>query len=160
MRLPPAVQTIMPRLIHASARFTRPLTLGVRAVLLREGPNGTEVFLVRHSYVPGWHLPGGAVEAGETIGDAMAREVREECAITVSGTPELFGIYYNRNASRRDHVAVFRVRTFEVLGQREADLEIIGAEFYPVDRLPASTSSATRLRLAEILDGKAVSAHW
>ena len=117
--LPAPLQRVMPWLIHGSARFTRPLTLGVRAVLTREGAAGPEVFLVRHSYVPGWHLPGGAVEAGETVADAVAREIREECALEVTGTPELFGLYFNRVASRRDHVAVFRVRDFAVLGPRE-----------------------------------------
>ena len=110
LRLPAAAQRIVPRLIHGSARFTRPLTMGVRAALLREGAEGEEVFLVRHSYVPGWHLPGGAVEAGETAEDAVVREVAEECAIAVEGRPELFGLYFNRGASRRDHVAVYAGR--------------------------------------------------
>lgn len=160
VRLPPAVQKLMPRLIHASARFTRPLTLGVRAVLLREGPDGDEVFLVRHSYVPGWHLPGGAVEARETVGDAVIREVREECAIAIEGRPDLFGLYFNRAASARDHVAVFRARDFRVLERRAADWEIVESGFYPVSALPPNTTRATGARLAEMLDGQAPSADW
>ncbi len=160
VRLPPAVQKVMPRLIHASARFTRPLTLGVRAVLLREGPNGTEVFLVRHSYVPGWHLPGGAVEARETVGDAVIREVREECAIAIEGRPDLFGLYFNRAVSARDHVAVFRVREFRVMERRAADWEIVEAGFYPVSALPEGITGAARARLAEMLDGRTPSADW
>ncbi len=58
-------------LIHAAARFVRPLTMGVRGVVFdTEG----RVFLVRHSYVPGWHFPGGAVEPGETARAALIRE--------------------------------------------------------------------------------------
>ena len=160
VRLPTAVQKLMPRLIHASARFTRPLTLGVRAVLLRDGPTGPEVFLVRHSYVPGWHLPGGAVEARETVGDAVAREIREECNILIEGRPDLFGLYFNRAASSRDHVAVFRAREFRVLERRAADWEIVEAGFHPVSTLPEGTTRATRTRLAEMLDGQAPSADW
>ena len=160
VRLPRRVQRIVPRLIHGSARFVRPLTMGVRAVVERDGPDGPEVFLVRHSYVAGWHLPGGAVEVGETAGDALVREVREECAIAVEGRPELFGLYFNRGASRRDHVAVYRVRDFRVLSRRVADWEIVEAGFVSRSRLPDGTTTATRARLAEIFDGQAPAADW
>lgn len=160
VRLPGGVQRLVPRLIHGSARFVRPLTMGVRAAVERDGPDGTEVFLVRHSYVPGWHLPGGAVEVGETAADAMLREVREECAIEVQGRPELFGLYFNRGASRRDHVAVYRVREFRTLSRREADWEIVDAGFFPRSRLPEGTTGATRARLAELFDGAEPTPDW
>lgn len=160
VRLPGGVQRLMPRLIHGSARFVRPLTMGVRAAVERDGPDGTEVFLVRHTYVAGWHLPGGAVEVGETAGDAVLREVREECAVEALGRPELFGLYFNRGASRRDHVAVYRVRAFRVLSRREADWEIAEAGFFPRARLPDGATAATRARLAEIFDGREPTADW
>lgn len=160
VRLPGGVQRLVPRLIHGSARFVRPLTMGVRAVVERGGEAGPEVFLVRHSYVAGWHLPGGAVEVGETAGEAVAREVREECAVEVQGRPELFGLYFNRVASRRDHVAVYRVRDFRVLSPRAADWEILEAGFFPRARLPEGTTAATRARLAEMFDGRAPAADW
>lgn len=53
------------RVFHLYWRVARGMTLGVRAVVL-DGDN--RVFLVRHSYVTGWYLPGGGVEVGETFG--------------------------------------------------------------------------------------------
>ena len=148
---------IIQGLIHLVARFTRPMTLGVRAVLLDEAGR---VFLVRHSYVPGWHCPGGAVEAGETVEHALAREVREEGAIEILGTPDLHGIFFNRASSRRDHVIVYVVRDFRQLGPREPDWEIVETGFFPLAALPDGTSAATRARLREVLDGAAKTAFW
>ena len=147
-------------MIHGVARFTRPLTMGVRAVILDGDAEASRVFLVRHSYVAGWHLPGGGVEAGEAVGACLLREVREECAIAVEGEPCLFGLYFNRRASRRDHVAVYVVRDFRVLSPRHPDWEIVEARFFDRTRLPDGTTGATRARLAEVLDGRPVAADW
>ena len=45
------------------------LTLGVRAQVYDAAGR---VLLIRHSYLPGWHFPGGGVEFGETAPEAMA----------------------------------------------------------------------------------------
>src|SRR5499427_1810972 len=108
-RLVRAAEPTLRRLLHFHWRFSRGLTLGVRAVVVDAGG---KVFLVRHSYVSGWHLPGGGVEAGETLVQALARELAEEGAIEVVGAPALHGVFFNNRASRRDHVALFVVRAF------------------------------------------------
>jgi ADP-ribose pyrophosphatase YjhB (NUDIX family) len=160
LRLAARLQRVVPRVIHGTARFTRPLTMGVRAVILDRRSAVPRVFLVRHSYVAGWHLPGGAVEPGESVGDCLRREVREECAIAVAGTPRLFGIYFNRKTSRRDHVAVYVVEDFQVLEPRRPDWEIVEAGFFGRERLPHDATAATRARLAEVLDGQPAGSDW
>ena len=52
------------RLFHLYFLIRRPLTLGVRAVIHDREANA--ILLIRHTYVPGWQLPGGGVEVGET----------------------------------------------------------------------------------------------
>jgi ADP-ribose pyrophosphatase YjhB (NUDIX family) len=133
------------------------MTLGVRGVVLDDR---NQVFLIRHTYVPGWHLPGGGVETGETALDALGRELREEACITIDETPRLFGVFFNNRISWRDHVLVYVIRRFTVLEVKRPDREIAEAGFFPLDRLPDGTTGATRNRLAEILEGQPPSATW
>ena len=143
--------------LHTYWRFSRGMTLGVRAVVL---DRQNRVFLIRHTYVPGWHLPGGGVETGETALEALGRELREEACIAMVEPPTLAGVFFNRKISRRDHVLVYVIRRFTVLEVKQPDREIAEAGFFPLDRLPDGTTSATRNRLDEILEGRPPSAHW
>ena len=157
LRLPGWLMPTALKAVHLNARLFHPMTMGVRAVLLDE--KGW-VYLVRHSYVPGWHCPGGGVEAGETVREALVREVAEEANIAVEGDPLLHGIYFNRRVSRRDHVVVFVVRQFRVLGPRVPDWEIVESGFFDAAALPEGTTRATRARLSEVLDGTPATADW
>jgi ADP-ribose pyrophosphatase YjhB (NUDIX family) len=150
-------EPVLRRLFHLYWRFARGMTLGVRAVVL-DGDN--RVFLVKHSYVSGWHLPGGGVEVGETFSDALRRELVEEGRIELAGEPALHGVFLNSHVSRRDHVAVYLVRHFRQDRLPEPNHEIIACGFFEVAALPAETTTGTRLRIAEVLEGKPPIATW
>jgi ADP-ribose pyrophosphatase YjhB (NUDIX family) len=140
--------------MHWSFLLARPMTLGVRAIV---ADADERVLLVRHGYVSGWHFPGGGVEPGETCVEAMTREVEEEARVAIDGPPLLHGVFLN---TRRDHVAVYLVRTFRVLGERAPDWEIQEARFFPRSALPEGTTAPTRARLAEIFDSAPLSGRW
>lgn len=144
------------KLFLFSARITRGMTLGVRVVALDAGGR---VFLVRHSYVKGWHLPGGGVDPGETLEEAMRRELREEGNIT-GGPAALIGLHLNRQASARDHVAVYLIRDAVQTSPRVPDREIVESGFFPLDALPAETTAGTRRRIREALAGEPSSPVW
>jgi 8-oxo-dGTP pyrophosphatase MutT (NUDIX family) len=145
------------RAFHLYWRIARGMTLGVRGVVL-DGDD--KVFLVRHSYVAGWHLPGGGVEVGETFLEALRRELMEEGRIDLIGAPVLHGLFFNGHVSRRDHVAVYVVRQFRQDRLPKPNHEIVECGFYAAGALPAETTRGTRLRIAEVLDGVTPTATW
>jgi 8-oxo-dGTP pyrophosphatase MutT (NUDIX family) len=133
------------------------MTLGVRAVVLDEE---NRVFLVKHSYVSGWHLPGGGVEVGETFPDALRRELAEEGGIELLGEPALHGLFFNSHVSRRDHVAVYLVRNFTQDRLPHPNHEIVACGFFKTAALPAETTEGTRLRISEVIEGREPIATW
>jgi ADP-ribose pyrophosphatase YjhB (NUDIX family) len=145
------------RVFHVYWRFARGMTLGVRGVVL-DGDN--KIFLVKHTYVSGWHLPGGGVEVGESFSGALARELMEEGRIELLGEPGLHGVFFNSYASRRDHVAVYVVRQFRQDRLPEPNREIAACGFFEASALPPDTTEGTRLRIAEVLENRPPIATW
>ena len=68
-------------------RFPDRPIVGVGAVVLN---SAGQVLLARRGHAPlegEWSLPGGAVEVGETLEEALAREIREETGVAVEVGP-------------------------------------------------------------------------
>jgi len=142
------VKSIVRFLLHRYWRLSRGLTMGVRGIVLDEAGR---VLLVRHTYTRGWHLPGGGVEPGETAREALARELLEEAAVRVTAAPSLHGVFFNRRVAKRDHVLVYIVRAYEVIGPKAPDREIAEARLFPADALPPEATGPTRRRIGEVL---------
>jgi len=70
--------TMAYRLLNAVHRATGKGGSGVKALVVT--PAG-RIVLVRHSYMPGWHFPGGGLKRGETPEQAVVRELREEIGL-------------------------------------------------------------------------------
>jgi ADP-ribose pyrophosphatase YjhB (NUDIX family) len=146
---------LLQRAYLAASRLSRGMTLGVRAMLVRDGA----VLLVRHSYVPGWYFPGGGVEAGEAVVEALKREVREETGAALTAPPALFGVFRHPEPPRRDHIVVYVCRDWEE-GPRARGIEIVAAELFPIDRLPSDAAPSTVARLREWMSGEPPATDW
>lgn len=152
-----AWQKLRTRTYLAAIGAMRRMTLGARVMMVDE----KRVYLIRHSYLPGWQFPGGGVEPGETAEQAGAREMLEETGYRANGPMELAGLFLNANmVTNRDHVALFVCRDLRRDYVFKANMEIIEFGWFPLDALPDGVTPAVRLRLAEVFEGAPRSALW
>jgi 8-oxo-dGTP pyrophosphatase MutT (NUDIX family) len=150
-------RTLRDRAFQSFWRMRRPATLGVRGVVVNsEG----DVLLIRHTYTPGWHFPGGGVERGETCGLALRREMEEEAGIVAEEAAlELVSVHANHAFFPNDHVLVYRVRAWRQ-GAPTQRGEIAEIRFVDPLNPPADTSKGTKHRLDELFSGKPRSELW
>lgn len=138
-------------------RTTRALTIGAQGcVMTGDG----KILLIRHTYRPGWHFPGGGVEKNETIRFALERELYEEARVKLTGPPQLYGIYANFQFFPGDHIAVFVVREWQQTQEPKPNREIAEHRFFAPNELPADIHPPTRARIDEITTGARPSDKW
>jgi len=96
--------------------------------------NDGRVLLVRRGMNPGrgrWGMPGGYVDMGEVVEEAVAREVWEETGLKAQAR-KLLGLY--SEAGQPHVVAVYEME--EINGEVAAGEEVLDAAFFPLDDLP------------------------
>ena len=125
-----------------------PIGVGARLMLVKDN----SVLLVHHSYLPGWHLPGGGMKRGETLLETARREAYEETGAVITGDLRLLGFYTGSSRGHDDHTAVFVCEEF-TLGPPTDRWEIIGRAFFSLDNLPAGTQRGYRQVVAQYRQG-------
>ena len=137
--------------------MSRGLTIGVRAIVRSDDG---KFLLVRHTYTPGWHFPGGGVEIGETTEEALSKELRQEAGQRLIHRPNLHGVFYNNGVSKRDHVLVFLCDAKVDDDAESTCIEIAEIGYFDFENLPPDTDPGTVRRIQEIVCGQAKTEHW
>jgi ADP-ribose pyrophosphatase YjhB (NUDIX family) len=106
------------------------------------------VLLVEHTYLHGWWLPGGGVDAGETAEAAVERELREEAGVVPTARPRLLSVHANERFFKGDHVLVYHVPNWSRTAAVQRG-EILAAAFFDPDALPDTVNAASARRIAE-----------
>lgn len=142
------------RLFMSLRAIWAPTVLGVAGAVF---DGSGRVLLVRHRYNPGWRLPGGGVDRGETPQAAILRELREEVGLE-GGRSEFVGLYTRKAGWATSVVALYRIMGGTV--NFRPNLEISAIQFADPQAPPRDTTPATLRRLAELRGDSPFSPHW
>jgi len=123
---------------EGSAQFR----IGVYAVIFNE----EGVLLAHRRDIDWWNLPGGGMEAGETVDEAIIREVREETGLKVR-VEQLVGVY--SKPQKQEVVLTFRCAVIGgTLCETEESRE---CRYFLPSALPANTLPKHRQRIEDAL---------
>ena len=123
----------------------QPITIGVKVIITCED----KLLLVTQSYQSYWSLPGGGVEAGESVYEAAARELVEETSIKVSPASFMLrSIHFSKSEAKSDHIALLST-VCDVCHQPIINSELSKAGWFGLAELPNGVSPATMRRINE-----------
>jgi 8-oxo-dGTP diphosphatase len=117
--------------------------VGVGAVIVDGHGEEKRVLLIRRGTPPllgEWSLPGGVLECGETLRDAVAREAREETGLVVE-TGEMLGVYERvirtDDGRVRYHYVLIDFLCRRTGGDLKAGSDAADVQWFTRDELPA-----------------------
>ena len=116
--------------------------IAVSALIFEEG----RVLLARRRDIDWWNLPGGGMEVGETVDEALRREVAEETGLEVE-VEQLVGVY--SKPQKQEIVLTFRCHITG--GTLTATEETRECRYFAPDALPANTLPKHRQRIEDAL---------
>jgi len=116
--------------------------IGVFALIFDAG----RVLLGLRRDIDWWNLPGGGMDAGETVDEAICREVREETGLEVE-VERLVGVY--SKPQKQEVVLTFRCRV--IGGTLQETEEIRENRYFAPDALPANTLPKHRQRVEDAM---------
>jgi ADP-ribose pyrophosphatase YjhB (NUDIX family) len=125
----------------------RPIRMGVRVMMIEDD----KAWLVRHTYLNGWFLPGGGLNKWEALDQAARREAREETGAEL-GKTSFVGIFTSYLHWKTDHTAVFLCKDFNFVDGSDAEIAELRA--FPLNALPAETYHLHRAILEKYRDDK------
>jgi ADP-ribose pyrophosphatase YjhB (NUDIX family) len=133
------------RLLRVYWFIFRPVTMGVRVILYKD----EQFVLVKHTYQYAWYLPGGGVKRGETLEQAIRREVAEECGATLHQI-QLLGIYSSFKEYKSDHITLFLSTDFSLDVKPDNEIEQVSS--FTFDQLPENTSPGSRRKIEAFIN--------
>ena len=119
-----------------------PFRVSVYAVIIEEG----RVLLAHRNDIDWWNLPGGGMEAGETVEEALIREVREETGLEVA-VERLVGVY----SKPQKNEVVLALRCRITGGTLSATEESRECRFFAPNAMPRNTLPKHRQRVEDAL---------
>ena len=132
-----------------------PIDLGASVAIIRDG----QILLTKRSDVEAWALPGGHVDAGESVAEAARREAREETGLEVQLT-RLVGIYSLPHwVAGGNHNVLFAARPVGGLLQPQVG-EVIEERYFDPHALPEPLLWWHRQRIRDALSGVGGSVAW
>lgn len=110
-----------------------------------------KILLTQREDFETWILPGGTVEARESIAQAAIRETKEETGLEVKLTG-LVGIYSRQGNALDGHVVLFRGNPIggEIKCQPG---ETVAVEWFPFDQIPTPLSLGHQRRIQDAISG-------